>query len=126
MNSRSLQIAGLLSSALLVAAMGCGGRPSAEGSMTEATVRGTVTINGKPATTGEVVFDPSNYERPNAEAYRTPIQEDGSYEITTLVGYNMVQIDSEEAARADAAYSTIDYEVQQGENTFDIKLPPDQ
>ena len=67
--------------------------------MTEGTVRGTVTIKGKPATKGEVVFDPSNYERPNAEAHRAPIQEDGSYEVTTQVEYNMVQIDPSVAGR---------------------------
>ena len=36
MLSQSWKIAGLLSSPLLAVALGCGGRPDAEGSMTEA------------------------------------------------------------------------------------------
>ena len=122
---RSSRRAGVLASGLTVLAVagwGCGdGRPGVEGSNTEAKVRGKVIAAGKPATKGEVVFDPSNYKRKLEQARTAPINPDGTYEITTLVGENII------GARGPglSAYSTQvqTFDVREGENTFDIQLP---
>src|SRR5262249_21158632 len=55
----------------LAAAWGCGeGAPSVTTDTTEANVRGTVKIKGKPANGGEGFFNASNYRR-RGEALRT-------------------------------------------------------
>src|SRR3954464_13032273 len=71
---------------------GGGGTPSVSGSSQEVPVKGTVTIQGKPTTGGEIIFDPSNIKRPDAKARTAPIGKDGSYTITTLVGENTVTV----------------------------------
>lgn len=107
---------------LLALAVGCDSRPPVESSMAEATVKGTVTIKGKNATKGKVVFDPSNYLR--KEARRTAdINPDGTYEIKTLIGLNEVQIESTEAAKAGASYDRYSLDVPAAGTTFDIKVP---
>jgi hypothetical protein len=115
---------GLVGPALLyLAGLGCDSRPAVDTSTTEATVKGTVTVKGKPATKGKVVFDPSNYKRKN-EAIRTAdIGPGGTYEIKTLVGTNSVKVDSPEAAKAASLYDTYTYDVPSGTSTFDIVIP---
>jgi hypothetical protein len=110
---------------LLVATWGCGDQPSVTSSTTEATVKGTVIIKGKPATKGKVVFDPANYRRKDVQARSAPINKDGTYSVTTLVGGNNVRVEGPEAEKAGATYSSIDFDVKSGENTLDIKLPPE-
>src|SRR3954447_16518196 len=84
-------LAGLASAGLVIVVSGCGdGRPSVDTSTTEATVKGTVSIRGKPATGGQVSFDPSNVARKSETARKVPIGKDGSYEVKTLVGLNQV------------------------------------
>ncbi|MEJ7639981.1 MAG: hypothetical protein WKF75_18915 [Singulisphaera sp.] len=60
--------AALMAATGLIVGWGCGeGKPSVESSETEATVTGKVTIRGKPATKGSVMFDLSNScARPSA------------------------------------------------------------
>ena len=83
---------------LLLAALGCmDSRPSVSSSTTEATVKGTVTIKGKPATKGSVVFDPSNYARKNEQPRSAPLNKDGTYSIKTLIGSNSIRVSSPEA-----------------------------
>jgi hypothetical protein len=49
--------------ALLPAVSGCDGRPAVDSSATEqGTVHSRVTLDGKPVTAGEVVFNPANYQ----------------------------------------------------------------
>jgi hypothetical protein len=118
-------IAVSLVSAPLVIACGCGDQPSVTSSTEEGTVKGTVTIKGKLAKKGSVTFDPSNYRRTDAQPRTAPIKEDGTYEITTLVGENSVRVGGREAENAGAAYVTIPIDVKSGQaNTLDIKLPP--
>jgi len=95
--------------------------------MVEATVSGTVTINGKLATEGEVEFDPANYLRKMEPARRAPISADGRYTIRTLLGQNIVRFVSfEEPTERGMAYDSIEFDVKEGENTLDIRLPLNQ
>jgi hypothetical protein len=111
--------------ALLTLAMfcGCGGGPAATSTTEEATVKGTVTINGKPATGGTVEFDPSNINRREAPHGKCEIGKDGSYSVKTLVGENSIMISGPEvtAAKIDMAKKFLD--VKSGENDFPITLP---
>jgi hypothetical protein len=109
----------------LVAGWGCGDKPSVSSSTTEATVKGKVLLNGKPATKGEVVFDPSNYQRREELPRRAPIAKDGTYTITTLVGVNSVTVTGPEAMKVQGLdYAGDNFDVQPGENTYDIVFPP--
>jgi hypothetical protein len=107
----------------MVIGWGCDGRPAVSSSTTEATVKGTVTVKGKPATKGTVEFDPANYQRKDAQARSAPINPDGTYTIETLVGGNTVRVRGPEAEKAGALYETTDFDVKEGENTLDIKVP---
>lgn len=111
--------------------IGCGmvtsNKPSVDGSMTEATVTGKVLLKGKAATSGTVIFDPSNYVRKTAEARRTEIKPDGTYSITTLTGSNSIRVEGKEInALRGADYAGLSYEVPAGSSTYDIKLPPEE
>lgn len=116
--------AGLTIAVTLAAAWGCGkGAPSVSTETTEATVRGTVKIKGKPAIGGEVFFDSSNHRR-TANALRTaPIGKDGTYSIRTFVGENSVQVRSS-ARGSGRGDESVMYAVGAGENVFDIDWPP--
>jgi hypothetical protein len=118
------RMAGSFITALLVVGWGCGdGKPSVSSSSEEATVKGTVTIFGKPATGGEVQFDPSNYRRKQAPMRSTKINKDGTYSIQTLVGENTIKVLGPEAEKAKSSYTSFDLDVKSGEQTFPIVLP---
>ncbi len=91
--NRACKAAVLLAVAAILAAGAChSGTPSASGTTEESTIRGTVTVQGKPATGGGITFDPSNIHRKDAEVRTAAIGKDGSYTVTTLVGENMVSV----------------------------------
>jgi hypothetical protein len=78
---------------------GCGdGKPWVDTSLTEATVSGTVTVKGKPAGGGTILFNPSNSGRivPTKTATIGP---DGSYTIKTYTGVNQVSFEGEVASK---------------------------
>jgi len=87
----------LLATAMLLVIWGCdgggGGAPAVSGSSEESTVKGTVTIKGKPASKGTVVFDPANTSRRTALARNAEIGSDGTFTVTTLVGQNIVSLE---------------------------------
>ncbi len=120
-----------LRSALLLALWGltiggCGsGAPYAESSKTEATVTGRVTSQGKPVTKGQVVFDPTNINRPTETARMGEIRKDGTYELTTLIGENRVTvaIPARPKKKVGTPHFQKVYNVQSGSNTFDIEAP---
>src|SRR4051812_32749464 len=93
MSSLRTRVALLLSVAAL-AGSGCGGTgtPSVSSSSEEATVKGTVAVRGKPATKGEITFDPTNINRRKAPVAKATIEKDGSYTLKTLVGENSVSV----------------------------------
>lgn len=115
-----------LCASALVAAMGCDdGMPSVSSSFDQATVHGTVTVKGKRVASGKVVFDPSNVHRKQTTSASAEIGKDGTYTISTLVGENRINVVSPETTKERRLqFLSLDYEVQGGDNTFDIELPP--
>jgi hypothetical protein len=69
-----------------------------------------------------VVFDPANIKR-NVEFRKAAIGKDGSYSIRTLVGENVVRLESNEVMKVNMEAQFISTQVKPGDNTFDIKLP---
>ena len=63
------------------------------------TVTGVVTVKGKPASGGQITFNPSNRDR-KVPAFAAPIGQDGSYTIKTYTGENEVRF----AGDVDKAY----------------------
>ena len=110
----------------LSAASGCGdGKPSVDTALTEATVSGTVKINGKTATKGTISFDPSNYQRKDAKPASALIGKDGSFTLTTLVGENAVSVSSPEINRdRKLSYNRQSIVVADGPNSITVELPP--
>lgn len=118
-------IAGFSAAVCLALAVGCGGgAPPAESSLQEATVRGKITVKGKPATKGTVVFDPRNINRREASIATTDIGSDGTYEATTAIGRNSVSVIVQGASKGARSMSgELGFEVESGDNTLDIDLP---
>ncbi len=108
-----------------LATAGCSsGAPYAESSRATATVKGRVTSHDKPVTSGKVVFDPANVNRPNESAHTAEIGKDGTYEVTTLIGTNRVTVAIPgRPTKAAAPYVQQICEVASGSNTFDIAIP---
>jgi len=106
-------------------ACGCGsGAPYAESSLTEATVSGRVTLQGKPATKGQVIFDPANVKRRTEPARTAEIRKDGTYEVTTLIGANRVTVAIPgRVTKTGSPYVQQICDVQPGSNTLDIPIP---
>jgi hypothetical protein len=113
---------GLLATTLFFIGWGCSDVPPVDTSTEEATVHGIITIKGKPVTSGRVVFDPANIKR-NTEPRKADIGKDGSYSIKTMVGENIVKLESKEVMKANLETQFISTKVASGDNTFDIKLP---
>src|SRR3954451_18435791 len=120
MNSRFL--APLCPCALAVV-LGCSSAkidPEVTGSTAEANVQGTVKVQGKLVTNGEVMFDPANINRPTAPVRKAPIGKDGKYSIKALVGPNTVTVDSKETLGDSPLQSGNHFVVRDGENTFNV------
>ena len=115
-------LAGLLCG---LAAGGCTpGAPYAESSLTEATVTGHVTSQGKPVAKGQVIFDPANINRPREAARTAQIREDGTYQVTTLIGTNRVTVAIPgRATKAGFPYIQHSFDVKAGSNSFDVTIP---
>ena len=120
MTSQRQSLRAVLAMSLLIAA-GCGGSPGEETTSAEATIRGVVKLDGKPATEGEIVFDPSNYKRPAPQSKAT-IGKDGTYEVKTLAGQNVVFLGGTLARK----YGILqrrrkNFTATAGDNTFDFE-----
>lgn len=103
---------------------GCDGGPPVETSNTEATVRGQVVLRGKPAKGGRIWFDPANYRRKDAVARDAEVAEDGTYEITTLIGENSVRYEGAATLKDRELDGAIKgFDVKDGDNQFDLTLP---
>lgn len=111
--------------ALVAAAFlqGCGdGKPWVDTSLTEASVSGTVSVKGTPASGGKILFNPSNAGRivPTRTADIGP---DGSYTIKTLTGDNRVTFEGEVATKNAGVGLIKEYaKVESGENHVDYDL----
>jgi hypothetical protein len=115
----------LFSTSLIVLALigaGCDGRPYVDTSTTEVTVTGTVLVKGKPATGGEIRFDPSNVDRPVGPR-TAPIGKDGTYTIKTFSGGNQIGFAGALAVENPGLFRYREYfEVKKGENRKDFDL----
>jgi hypothetical protein len=107
----------------LALSAGCwDGKPPVSASMTEATVRGKVLLDGKPVTQGSVLFDAGNYRR-KISAREAQIGKNGTYIVKTLIGDNTITVRGPEIDRdRDLAYQQFLLGVGEGENAFDINL----
>jgi hypothetical protein len=102
--------------------LGCDGRPAVDSSTTEATVTGTVLIKGKPATSGEIRFNPANVDR-LVGPRSAPIGPDGTYTIKTYTGGNQIGFAGSLATENPGLFRFKEYfEVQRGENKKDFDL----
>ena len=114
----------LLASTVLawVVPLGCDTpKPDVSASTEEATVTGSVKIDGKLAGDGDIIFDPSNYQR-QAPSRSAPLK-DGSYTIKTLVGVNTVKLGGTAAQKSPILQSVKrSFDVAAGQNTFDLEL----
>ncbi len=102
---------------------GCGeGTPWVDTSLTEASVSGTVSVKGTPATGGKILFNPSNAGRivPTRTADIGP---DGTYTIKTLTGDNRVTFEGEVASKNVGVGLLKEYaKVESRENHVDFDL----
>ncbi len=122
MNSTRKRVVGLVASACLIGGWGCGdSKPAVSATRNEVNVKGIVTVKGKPVSAGDVVFDPSNFQR--AEAPRTaPIGKDGTYTIKTLSGDNQVTIRGPEVDKnSELQFARERFDVKDGD-TIDVKF----
>ncbi|HEY2158830.1 MAG TPA: hypothetical protein VGH33_24575, partial [Isosphaeraceae bacterium] len=103
---------------------GSGGAPSASSSITQARVKGRVTLKGKPLARAEIRFNPANIHRRTAPTATATTGDDGAYEVTTLVGENTVTLGGRALGKkAQSQYTAKTLDVVEGENTFDLPLP---
>jgi hypothetical protein len=113
--------------AIALACCGCGGSigaPTASSSTTEAKVKGVVTRSGKPLAKAEIRFNPANVHRKTAPMAMATTGPDGRYEVTTLVGENAVSLGGRTVRKnTELQYTAKVLDVQEGENTFDLRLP---
>ena len=102
---------------------GCG-NPDTSSSTATGLVKGKVTLAGKPLAKTEIQFNPSNVNRKSAPVVTVAVKEDGTYEVTTLVGQNQVSLTGPGVAKVpQLAYFTKTIDVQTGTNDMDIILP---
>jgi hypothetical protein len=92
MYRRSIPSLLVASATFFVPVLGCGeSHPPVDSSLTEATVKGVVKIQGKAAQGGgQISFNPSNVERKVATS-TAKIEDDGSYSLSTFTGGNVVK-----------------------------------
>ena len=75
-----------------------------------------------PAGEGEVIYDPSNAQRPGVPR-KAPIGKDGTYSIKTLVGQNTVRLGGEIAHKHQILqHSQQIYDVPSGDTTHDLEF----
>ena len=116
----------LIASAFLsLASCGDPDMPRVSGSLEEATVKGTVTLRGKPVTNGEISFRASNINRPNVPAKNAAIGKDGTYTIQAFIGENMVEVSCKELAtrkNMELQENIRPVKLKSGEQTLDVEI----
>lgn len=108
----------------LLASAGCegGSPPSVSSSSETVTVKGKVTLKGKPLTSGKIQFDASNINRRDAPTATLEIGKDGTYSGTTLIGENGVSVSGPAIGKGDLSMNRKEVKLTAGENTVDIDL----
>lgn len=92
-------IAASMGLVLLAHAAGCGGpsqAPTMTTSLEEVDVKGTVRVNDKPVTNGNLIFRASHVHRQGVPNRSCDIEKDGTFKIKLLVGENYVMVDCKE------------------------------
>jgi hypothetical protein len=81
-------------------------------------------LKGKPLARVEIHFNPANVNRKTTSMATATTGTDGNYEVTTLVGQNIVTLGGRPLRKsAQLQYTTKTLDVREGENTFDVQLP---
>ena len=104
---------------------GCDGPPRASSSTEQAKVKGKLTLQGKPLAKVEVRFNAANINRKSAPMATAVAGDDGSYELTTLVGANMISLGGAALSKQSKklAYFNKSVDLTAGENTVDLPIP---
>ena len=104
---------------------GGGGGPKVDSSAREVKLTGKVAIKGAPAKGGTVTFDPGNNFKRAFSPRSAPIKDDGTYEIATMTGENIISVNTPETAKdAGLGYNNQTIDVKAGSSTLDIQVPP--
>jgi hypothetical protein len=117
---------GGLALAVLLTHGGCDGSgpPAASSSTEQAKVKGKVTRKGKPLAKVDVKLNPANVNRKSASTVTATTGDDGSYEVTTLVGQNTITLGGATAAKdPKIMYFSKPVDVNAGDNLVDIDIP---
>ncbi len=122
---RNRNWAALVAAIGLVASSGCGegSPPSVSSSSEKVNVKGTVTLNGKPLTSGLVMFDAANINRRDAPAAKLEIGKDGSYSGSTLIGENAVTVSGPAIGTGQLSMNRKEVVLKAGDNVLDVSLP---
>lgn len=121
---RRVLTSAVTTAALLAVVAGCDdGTPPVESGMEEVSVKGTVTLKGKPLENGEITFDGSNVKRKDGILKSAKVKA-GVYEAKALVGGNSVTVHSKEIDRDTGLSANSKFvELKAGEvNKVDINL----
>jgi hypothetical protein len=105
---------------------GCGdGAPPASSSLEPATVKGKVKQRGNPLAKLEIRFNAANINRKSAPEAMAITNDDGSYEVTTVVGENTITFTGPAVSKysKQLIYFNKAVDLQAGENTVDIEVP---
>lgn len=114
----------LLGATILCCGCDSTGVPAESASTTQAKVKGKVTVDGKPLAGAEIRFNPANANRKSAPIASATIAADGTYEVTTLVGQNIVTLAGKTIAKKrELMYFTRGCDVKEGDNSFDVTVP---
>ena len=105
------------------AEVGCGdGKPYVDKSHTEATVSGIVSVKGKPADGGQILFNGNSSGR-SVPIRTAEIGPDGSYTIKAFTGVNQVSFDGQIASKNRGVGLVKEAcDVTSGENKADFDL----
>jgi hypothetical protein len=108
---------------LACATPGCGdGKPWVDKSQTEATVSGIVSVKGKPADGGKILFNGNSSGR-SVPIRTAEIGRDGSYTIKAFTGVNQVSFDGDIASKNRGVGLVKEAcDVASGENKADFDL----
>jgi hypothetical protein len=114
---------GLLFIGIWIVNGGCGGSSSAPGrAESEGEVSGTAKMQGKPVTSGEVLFEPTG--GPAADtAPRTAFISEGSYNVTLIPGQYRATVQKSQGGKAPKPMGKPkELDVKSGPRRFDIDL----
>jgi len=105
------------------ATIGCNA-PDASSSQATGQVRGKVTARGKPLAKSQLSFTPSDVDGKSPPVVSTEINENGTFEVTTVVGQTYVTLAGPDVGKTpQLPYYSKTIHVKPGSNEFNIALP---